>query len=238
MRFRILNTALACLFCASPSAAETWNRIEVLGLLGGNGVYGVNAFGLGIYHPRYGLGVGTRALEARGETWDIPRKGGLPDASAHALIIVAPIEARVVLASWEGGAFLTATQAESSNGRVELFGSYCPWARFGALNEVHTDRLGITRRVPLSGLIKAKTWDWGLMYDAGKLWSVSVGRFEFQTRENSTYRSRRDGRWYAMGRVYWGRTHGKTIGSSPLNLFRDAGFKLCRAVGRCGIIEN
>lgn len=237
MRSKVLSVAAALFLAAMPAAADTWNRIEVLGVLGGNGVYGVDALGFGIYHPRYGLGVGTRALEARGETWDIPRKGGRADASAHALLILAPLEARVVLASWEGGAFLTATQAESSNGRIELFGSYGPWAYLGNLNEARTDRSGATSRASLGGLIKARTWDWGVMYDAGKLWSVSIGRFEFRTRESDVYRSRRDGRWYAMGRVYWGRTHGKTIGSSPLNLFRDASFKLCRFAGGCGIID-
>lgn len=90
----------------------------------------------------------------------------------------------------------------------------------------------------MSGLVKATTLDWGLSYDAGKLWSVSAGRFEFQAREDGVYRARRAGRWYALARLYYGRTHGDTIGASPLNIFRDAGFKLCRLVGRCGIIED
>lgn len=237
MRCRVLSAAAALFLAAAPASAETWNRLEIFGVLGGNGVYGLDALGAGIYHPRYGLGIGTRALELRGETWDLPRKGR-PDASAHALIIIAPIEARVVLASWEGAPFVDFVSAESSTGRLELFGSYCPWARLGGLTEVQTDVLGTQARVPVSGLVKATTLDWGLSYDAGKLWSVSAGRFEFQAREDGIYRARRAGRWYALARLYYGRTHGDTIGASPLNIFRDAGFKLCRLVGRCGIIED
>lgn len=237
MRCRLLSAAAALFLAAAPAAAETWNRIEVFGILGGNGVYGLDVFAAGIYHPRYGLGIGTRALELRGETWDLPRQGR-PDASAHALVIVAPIEARVVLASWEGSPFFDYSSAESSTGRLELFGSYCPWARFGGLTEVRTDLLGTPERGPVKGFVKASTLDWGLSYDAGKLWSVSAGRFEFQTREDASFRPRRAGRWYAMARLYYGRTHGATIGANPLNLIRDAGFKLCRLVGRCGIIED
>lgn len=240
MRCKVLSAVAACLLASIPSAAETWSRIEILGALGGSGgVYGFDAFGLGAYHPRYGIGVGTRLMEARWQTWDLSRKGGLPDASAHALLMPVPLEVRVILASWEGGMFRdTSASVESTNGRVELFGSYCPWAYFGQLNEVQTDRFGSESRDPVPGFIRTQTLDWGLMYDAGKLWSVSVGRFEFRTREGDVFRSRRDGRWYAMARVYWGRTHGKTIGSSPLHIFRDAGHKLCRLVGQCKIIDG
>lgn len=237
IRIMLARGAAICLLAAAPAAAETWNRIEIIGVLGGNGVYGVDALGLGLYHSRYGLGIGTRALELRGETWDLPRKGR-PDASAHAMIILLPIEARVVLASWEGSPFLTSNSAESANGRLELFGAYCPWARLGQLTEVQTGILGTPERTAVNGLVKATTLDWGLSYDAGNVWSVSAGRFEFQTREDAVYRTRRDGRWYAMARLYYGCTHGSTISSSPLNLFRDAGFKLCRLFGRCGIIED
>lgn len=188
---------------------------------------GVEALGLGAYHPRYGLGVGARALEARRETWDIPRKG-LPDASAHALIRLLSLDARVVLASWEGGMFQDSVNSvESSNGRIELFGSYCPLTYLGEFSEVRVDRAGAESRAALGGgLLKARSWDWGIMYDAGKLWSVSVGRFEFETRDGDVFRSRRGGR-----------THGKTIGSSPLHIFRDAGHKLCRMAGQCKIIH-
>lgn len=237
MRWSVLGAAAFLFLAVVPAAAKTWNRLEIIGILGGNGVYGLDVFGAGIYHPRYGLGIGTRALELRGETWDLPRKSR-PDASAHAIVIVAPIEARVVLASWEGSPFFDSSSAESSTGRLELFGSYCPWARFTGLTEVRTGILGTPERGAVKGFAKASTWDWGLSYDAGKLWSVSAGRFEFQTREDASFRARRAGRWYAMARLYYGRTHGATIGANPFNLIRDAGFKLCRLVGRCGIIED
>lgn len=237
MRFKVLNAFAAAAFFAVPASAESWNRVEILGLLGGNGVYGVDVLGLGIYHPRYGLGVGTRALELRGETWDLPRKGGLGDASAHAILLFAPLEARVVLHSWEGSPFTTLVSAESSIGRLEAFGSYCPWAYFAQQTEVRPGLLGTPERAPVDGFVKATSWDWGLSYDAGRLWSVSAGRFEFKTREDGVYRSRRDGRWYVMARAYFGRTHGGTIGATPLNLLRDARFKLCRLVGGCTVVR-
>lgn len=51
MRFRVLSAVAVCLLAAIPSASEPWSRIEVLGALGGSGgVYGFDAFGLGVYH--------------------------------------------------------------------------------------------------------------------------------------------------------------------------------------------
>lgn len=119
MRCSALGAAVLLFLAAGPVAAKTWNRLEIIGILGGNGVYGLDVFSAGIYHPRYGLGIGTRALELRGETWDLPRQGR-PDASAHAIVIVAPIEARVVLASWEGSPFFDSSSAESSTGRLAV----------------------------------------------------------------------------------------------------------------------
>ena len=128
--------------------------------------------------------------------------------------------------------------AESSNARVELHAWYCPWAYFGELTDVELNSLGGGQRAQINDLVRAAAWDYGIGYDAGQLWSVTVGRFEFQTRDQGIFRARHDGRWYVMGKLYYGRTHGRTIGANPTNIFKDIGFKLCRLVGRCGIIEN
>lgn len=224
---------------SAPAAAETWNRWEYMGGFGGNGFYGVDVLSVGLYHERYGFGVGTQLLQMRGDAWDLRRRG-LPDATAHAILAPLPLEARLVLASWEGDPFVEATHVESSNARIELHASICPWARFGGINDVQPDFATgkPTRTYWNNDMIPAVTWDYGIGYDAGQFWSITVGRFDFQTKDDGVYRARRDGRWYAMGRLYYGHTHGRTVGANPGNVFRDIGFKLCRLVGRCGIIEN
>lgn len=98
--------------------------------------------------------------------------------------------------------------------------------------------LGDRGRAAIGDNVRAEAWDWSLRYDSGRRWHVSAGRFEFRTRDSGAYRSRHDGRWYGAVGVYFGRTHGSTVGGNPLNLFRDAGFKICRAFGRCGVIED
>lgn len=228
-------SVLLLAFAAAPCGA--WDRFEVFGAYAGTGFLGMRVADYGRYHGRYGVGVGTRLMDARLETWDLPRKSR-PDASAHALIIPAPLEARIALKSWEGPVYIEGTGAESSIGRVELHGWYCPWAFFGLMSEVQTDVLGERARAQINDIVGAEAWDVGLRYDRGNLWYVSAGRFEFRSKEQGGFRSRRDGRWYGAASLYFGRTHGGTYGGSPLNLLRDAGFKLCRLFGGCGIIED
>jgi hypothetical protein len=211
--------------------------VEYVGAFAGNGFYGGDILSLGLYHDSYGLGVGTTLLQMRGETWDLQRKHA-PDASIHGILIPLPLEARVVLASWEGDPFVDYVNVESSNARLELHGWYCPWAYFGAMTDVEPGPFGGPQRTQINDYVTGRAWDYGIGYDAGKLWGITMGRFEFQTRDGSVYRSRRDGRWYAMGRLYYGRTHGRTVGANPTNIFKDVAFKLCRLVGRCGIIED
>lgn len=231
------SAALVLLLASLPARAGYWDRIEIIGGYGGNGFVGLRLFDLGLYNARYGLGVGTRIADMRAETWDLPRESR-PDSSAHALIIPVPFEARVALASWEGKPFISGTSAESSIGRLELFAAYCPWALFGSVTEVQTSLLGDRKRAALDDLVRTETWDAGLHYDSGKFWYVSAGRFEFKTRARNGYLTRRDGRWYAMAGLYYGRTHGETVGGSPLNLFRDAAFKIGRLFGRRAVIKD
>lgn len=229
--------SLAGLVALTAAKASAWDRFEPVGYFAGNGHMGLRLVDYGIYSARYGVGVGTRLADVRLDAWDIPRQGR-PDASAHGIVVIAPLEVRVALRSWEGKPYIEGTSAESSIGRIELHGWYCPWARFGLMSEVQTDILGIERRAFLNDSVSAEVWDYGLRYDAGRLWYVGVGRFEFRTRNSGPFRSRRDGRWYGVASLYFGRTHGKTVGGTPWNLLRDAGFKVCRAFGRCGIIED
>lgn len=233
----LIRSSALLLLAGVPARAGHWDRIEAVGAYAGTGMAGVRLADYGIYNARYGVGVGTRLIDVRFETWDLRRRG-LPDASFHGMIIPFPLEGRVALASWEGKPYIAGTSAESTIGRVELYGWYCPWTTFAFINHVETDIIGQRSRVNLSDRIMGETWDWGLRYDSGHLWGLSAGRSEFRTKDKGVYRSRHDGRWYAAGYVYIGRTHGKTVGGNPLNLFRDAGFKICRAFGRCGVIED
>lgn len=223
---------------AAPARAQTWDRFEVFGGYLGTGFSGIRVADYGLYNARYGVGVGTRLMDARLETWDLPRAGRRPDATADGIVIPVPLEARVALYSWEGGIFTNETYAESSIGRLELHAWYCPWAFFGMMHEYQTNILGDRERVQINDTNAAQAWDMGARLDSGHLWYVSAGRFEFQTKEQGAFRSRRDGRWYGAVSLYFGRTHGKTYGGTPLNLLRDAGFRLCRMVGRCGVIED
>ena len=237
MRSKVLDLLVALLVLAAPASAGSWDRLEYFGGYAGNGFTGVDLLSYGLYNDYYGAGVGTRLADLRLQTWDIPRKG-LPDVSSHGVVIPFPLEARVVLASWEGTPFQDYTSVESTTGRVEFHAWYCPWAVFGDLNEVQPGAISPNGRAPVDGLVYGAAWDMGLGYDAGQLWSVTAGRFEFKTRDGAVYRSRQDGSWYAMMRLYWGRTHSQTIGGSPLNFFRDLGTKLCRLAGRCGTVEG
>lgn len=223
---------------SAPAQGATWDRFEVFGFYAGNQFAGIRVADYGLYSARYGLGLGTRLMDARLETWDLPRKGGRPDATADGLVIPVPLEARAALLSWEGGIFTDSTYAESSIGRLELHGWYCPWAMFGITHEYQTSLLGHRERVQTNDTNRAEAWEYGLRLDSGHLWYVSVGRFEFRTKENGAFRARSGGRWYGAASIYFGRTHGKTFGGSPLNLLRDARFRVCRLLGGCGVIEG
>lgn len=236
MHCKALRLLVALALLASPASAA-WDRVEYFGGYAGNGYWGVDLLSAGIYHDRYGVGVGTKLADLRLQTWDLPRKGR-PDASSHGMVIPFPLEARVVLASWEGKPYQDYLSFESSNGRVELKGWYCPWTIFSDLTDVQPGVIGATERDPVYGVAYGTTWDAALSFDAGKLWAVEAGRFEFKTREDGVFRSRQDGRWYAQGRFYLGRTHGRTIQSTPLNILHDVGKKLCRLFGGCGTIEG
>lgn len=231
---RVLLSATVLLLAATPAFAGSWNRIEYIGMFAGNGFWGADMLGYGIYQDYYGVGTGIRLAEFRVETWDLPRKGK-PDASSHLILLPAPLEARVVLASWEGAPFVD--NVESTNARLELHGRFCPWAIFGDMTDVEPGLIG-PERVQLNDIVYGSAWDLGISYDAGHFWSATAGRFEFRTRETGVYRARQDGRWYGMLRLYYGRTHGQTVGGTIFNFFHDARIKLCRLIGRCGTIEG
>ncbi|MDE2143932.1 MAG: hypothetical protein KGJ84_16100 [Elusimicrobia bacterium] len=235
MRSSLLSLIL--LLAPASARADTWNRLEYFGGYVGPGLYGLDLFSYGLYHERYGVGAGTKLVDFRGDTWDIPRHGK-PDASAHLTVVPIPLELRVVLASWEGAPFVEYVNAESSNGRVELHGWYCPWAFFGAMTDMETDILGERQRTQINDIARGEAWDWGIGYDAGQLWSFTVGRYDFRVHDDGNFRARQNGRWYAALRLYLGRTHGRTVGANPLRVFTDAAPYVCRFFGGCRTVER
>jgi hypothetical protein len=70
----ISAAVFAVLAAVLPASGEIWNRFEPVGGFVGNGVYGGDILSVGIYDPAYGFGAGTKLVEARGETWDLPRQ--------------------------------------------------------------------------------------------------------------------------------------------------------------------
>lgn len=92
---------LAALFftlLVAPSYA-IWIRMDGIGGEGGTSHIGVSALDFGIYHGRYGIGLGTAAYELRRGRWDVDRPGQ-SGAAGRVWDVILPVKAYVALRSW------------------------------------------------------------------------------------------------------------------------------------------
>lgn len=225
MRLKVL---LALVLLAARPADAYWIRQEWMGLQGETGNVRMRLLDFAVYDSHWGPGMGIAGLEAMTGPWDIPRVGR-PDASAHALWEVAPLRAYWALFSWRGPAYLHMTEnaADRSVGKVELYASYCGWARLTQFNEVTSSILtGPASRDGVDGSLGAKVFDFGLRIDQGLgssfASSIGAGRRRMDVQGDGVFRDRRIDQWYGAASLYFGVTQGSDYGGGAIRFFTDA----------------
>lgn len=219
----------AVLALAASDAGAYWTREEWIGYQPETGRYRTRVADLAIYESHWGPGVGITAFEIIAGAWDVPRFGRQPDASGHYIYEIFPLKAYLALVSWKGPPYfhmLDRRAADRSIGKLELYGSYCGWAQMTEFNEVSPTVINVDLgRDPVPGSVRVKLVDYGIRADQGLGSSfslaASIGRLEFVTTADQTFRARSLGRWYAAVNLYFGATHGSDYGGGAGRMLVD-----------------
>lgn len=218
---------LALLALCAPARAY-WVRQEWMGFQGETGNFRMRLLDFAAYDSHWGPGVGIAGLELMTGPWDIPR-AGRPDASAHALWEFAPLRAYWALVSWKGPPYfhLTESAADRSVGKIELYASYCGWARLTQFNEVTSTILtGQSSREDVDGSLTTRVTDLGIRLDQGLGSSFAatfgVGRRRLDVEAGGPFRARRIDQWYGAASLYFGVTKGSDYGGGAIRFFTDA----------------
>lgn len=207
--------SLAALLLCAGDASAYWTRQEWIGLELRTGSQKARLIDVSAYASRWGLGVGTTALDVTMGAWDVPRRG-LPDASGHGVLIYFPLKAYVALASWKGGPyfhFIDKSRADHSVGKLEAYYSYCDWGSMFQFTEVTSTILpGQAARESVPGSVRAKVIDYGLradhLFTKAVSLTASAGYQKVTVKSDVVFREKEFDRWYGAVSYYFGATHG------------------------------